>query len=217
MLEKELQRQGMTALNLDKVAADAGYGRLNDFLADLGRGKIGPKQLGIALHGKEMVQPPLAPEKTLVPHPPRASAKDSVLIVGVDKLLTVPAKCCKPVPPDPIIGFVTRGRGVSVHRAACSNVKRLDPKRRVAAEWGQAEGVTFAVEIDVEAIDRTGLLRDISEVLSREHINVTATNSLSSKLAARMRFTLEVSNLDQLKRTLAMIREVRGVTRAIRR
>jgi GTP pyrophosphokinase len=135
----------------------------------------------------------------------------------VDKLLTVPAKCCKPVPPDPIIGFVTRGRGVSVHRAACSNVKRLDPKRRVAAEWGQAEGVTFAVEIDVEAIDRTGLLRDISEVLSREHINVTATNSLSSKLAARMRFTLEVSNLDQLKRTLAMIREVRGVTRAIRR
>jgi GTP pyrophosphokinase len=217
MLEKELQRQGMTALNLDKVAADAGYGRLNDFLADLGRGKIGPKQLGIALHGKEMVQPPLAPEKTLVPHRPRASAKDSVLIVGVDKLLTVPAKCCKPVPPDPIIGFVTRGRGVSVHRAACSNVKRLDPKRRVAAEWGQAEGVTFAVEIDVEAIDRTGLLRDISEVLSREHINVTATNSLSSKLAARMRFTLEVSNLDQLKRTLAMIREVRGVTRAIRR
>jgi GTP pyrophosphokinase len=152
-----------------------------------------------------------------VPHPPRASAKDSVLIVGVDKLLTVPAKCCKPVPPDPIIGFVTRGRGVSVHRAACGNVKRLDPKRRVSAEWGQADGVTFAVEIDVEAIDRTGLLRDISEVLSREHINVTATNSLSSKLAARMRFTLEVSNLDQLRRTLAMIREVRGITRAIRR
>jgi GTP pyrophosphokinase len=217
LLEKELQRHGMTALNLDKVAADAGYGKLNDFLADLGRGKIGPKQLGIALQGKELSQPSPAPEKTVVPRRPRANAKDSVLIVGVDKLLTVPAKCCKPVPPDPIIGFVTRGRGVSVHRAACTNVKRLDPKRRVSAEWGQAGGETFAVEIDVEAIDRTGLLRDISEVLSRERINVTATNSLSSKLAARMRFTLEVGNLDQLKRTLAMIREIRGVTRAIRR
>jgi GTP pyrophosphokinase len=135
----------------------------------------------------------------------------------VDRLLTMPAKCCKPVPPDPIIGFVTRGRGVSVHRATCANLKRLDPERRVPAEWGEAEGVTFAVEIDVEAIDRTGLLRDISEVLSRERINVTATNSLSSEFAARMRFTLEVGNLDQLKRVLAMIREVRGVTRAVRR
>jgi GTP pyrophosphokinase len=112
---------------------------------------------------------------------------------------------------------VTRGRGVSVHRATCVNVKRLDPERRVAAEWGQAEGLTFAVEIEIEAIDRTGLLRDISEVLSRERINVTATRSLSSKFAARMCFTLEVGNLDQLKRVLAMIREVRGVTRAIRR
>jgi GTP pyrophosphokinase len=217
LLEKELQRHGMTALNLDQIAEDAGYGKLNDFLADLGRGKIGPKQLGTVLGAESMPQPSPAPEKTLVTHRARASAKDSVLIVGVDKLLTSPAKCCKPVPPDPIIGFVTRGRGVSVHRATCANVKRLDPKRRVPAEWGKAEGVTFAVEIDVEAIDRTGLLRDISEVLSRERINVTATNSLSSKFAARMRFTLEVGNLDQLKRVLAMIREVRGVTRAVRR
>ncbi|HET6491382.1 MAG TPA: bifunctional (p)ppGpp synthetase/guanosine-3',5'-bis(diphosphate) 3'-pyrophosphohydrolase [Burkholderiales bacterium] len=217
LLDKELQRHGMTALNLDQIAGNAGYGKLNDFLADLGRGKIGPKQLGIALHAEERVEPSPAADKTLVTRRPRAIARDSVLIVGVDKLLTAPAKCCKPVPPDPIIGFVTRGRGVSVHRATCVNVKRLDPERRVAAEWGQAEGLTFAAEIEVEAIDRTGLLRDISEVLSRERINVTATRSLSSKFAARMCFTLEVGNLDQLKRVLAMIREVRGVTRAIRR
>ena len=82
---------------------------------------------------------------------------------------------------------------------------------------GRAEGVTFPVEIEVEAIDRTGLLRDISEVLSRERINVTATNSLSAHLAARMRFTLEASDGVQLKRVLALIREVRGVTRAARR
>jgi len=214
-LDRALQRHGMTAINLDKLAADAGYAKLNDFLADLGNGKIGPKQLDQALHPDAAVEAP--PDKPLVTHRARAAAKDSVLIVGVDKLLTQPARCCKPVPPDPIVGFVTRGRGVSVHRASCANVKRLDARRKVPAEWGRAEGVTFAVDIEIEALDRTGLLRDISEVLSRERINVTATQSASSNLAARMRFTVEVSDGAQLKRALAMIREVRGVLRAARR
>jgi len=215
VLDKELQRHGMTAMNLDRLAADAGYAKLNDFLADLGNGKIGARQLGSALHPGGVPAP--APEKTRVTQRARGPSKDSVLIVGVDKLLTLPARCCKPVPPDPIIGFVTRGRGVSVHRASCANLKRLDAKRRVPAEWGRAEGVTFPAEIEIEAIDRTGLLRDISDILSRERINVTATNSLSSQLAARMRFTLEVTDGAQLKRVLAMIREVRGVMSAVRR
>jgi GTP pyrophosphokinase len=129
----------------------------------------------------------------------------------------VPAKCCKPAPPEPIIGFVTRGRGISVHRADCASVRRLDPERRVTAEWGDAAGATFPVDIEVEAVDRTGLLRDISEVLSRERINVAATNTASRDLSARMRFTLEVANLEQLQRALQLIREVRGVMRAARR
>ena len=216
LLDKELQRHGMTTLNLDKVAADAGYGKLNDFLADLGNGKIGARQLSGVLRPGEALSPPMA-EDVLITRRSRARTKDSVLVVGVDKLLTVPARCCKPVPPDSIVGFVTRGRGVSVHRANCANVKRLDARRRVPAEWGRAEGVTFPVEIEIEAIDRTGLLRDISDVLSRERINVTATNSSSSKLAARMRFTLEVTDGAQLKRVLGLIREVRGVMQARRR
>jgi GTP pyrophosphokinase len=216
LLEKELQRQGMTAVSFDRLAADAGYAATNDFLADLGTGKIGPKQLGIALHPE---QPATVPgrEPALVTHRARPVARDSVLIVGVDRLLTLPARCCKPLPPDAIVGFVTRGRGVSVHRANCANLRRLDAQRLVPAEWGRAEGVTFPVEIEVEAIDRTGLLRDISEVLSRERINVTATRSLSADLAARMRFTLEVSDGGQLKRVLALIREVRGIAWAARR
>jgi GTP pyrophosphokinase len=216
LLEKELQRRGMTAVSFDRLAADAGYAKLNHFLAELGTGTVGPRQLASLLHPDDAPVAPAA-EKAVITHTARAVSKDSVLIVGVDKLLTQPAKCCKPVPPDPIIGFVTRGRGVSVHRANCSNVGRLDPARRVPAEWGRAEGVTFAVEVEVEALDRTGLLRDISEVLSRERINVTATNSLSANLAARMRFTLEVTDGGQLKRVLALIREVRGVIRAVRR
>ncbi len=140
-----------------------------------------------------------------------------MLVVGVDRLLTVPAKCCKPAPPEPIVGFVTRGRGVSVHRADCANLKRLDPERRVTAEWGDARGATFPMEIGVEAVDRTGLLRDISEVLSRERINVTATSTATVNHVARMRFTVEVSDIPQLQRALGLIREVKGVVSASRR
>jgi GTP pyrophosphokinase len=215
LLERELQRHGKSALNVERLAGTFGHSTASDFLADIGRGDIGPKQLHDALAGDAAPPPPAAP--SLVPRKPRSAGEGGVLVVGVDKLLTVPAKCCKPAPQEPIIGFVTRGRGVTVHRANCANVKRLDPERRVPAEWGAAEGATFPVDIEIDAIDRTGLLRDISEVLSRERINVTATKSSSSDLAARLRFTLEVRDLDQLRRVLDMLREVRGVTRALRR
>ena len=216
MLEKELQRHGMTALNLDKLAETEGYAKLDDFLADIARGDVGPKRLQDAL------RPAPAPVIEALPVPRKARARATgagggVLVVGVDKLLTVPAKCCKPAPPEAIIGFVSRGRGVTVHRANCSNVKRLDPQRMVTAEWGAATGATFPVEIEIEALDRTGLLRDISEVFTRERANVTATNTLTKDMLARMRFTLEIANLDLLKRVLAMVREVKGVIRAARR
>ena len=214
LLERELQRHGKTALNIERLAGTFGHSTASDFLADIGRGDIGPKQLHDALAGE--APPPDVP--ALVPRKPRSAGEGGVLVVGVDKLLTVPAKCCKPAPPEPIIGFVTRGRGVTVHRANCGNVRRLDPERRVPAQWGAAaEGATFPVDIEIDAIDRTGLLRDISEVLSRERINVTATRSLSSDLTARLRFTLEIRDLDQLQRVLGALREVRGVTRALRR
>jgi GTP pyrophosphokinase len=215
ILEKELQRHGLTALNLDKLAADMGYVRLNDLLSEIGRGEIGPKQLQDAL------KPPPAEEPDELVQPlarkSRAAGKSSVLVVGMDKLLTLPAKCCKPAPPDAIVGFVTRGRGVSVHRANCINVKRLDPERCVSAEWGDSAGATFPAEIMVEAIDRTGLLRDISEVLTRERVNVTATSTQTTAHVARMRFTLEIENVEQLRRVLALVRDVRGVMSAGRR
>jgi len=217
LLDKELQRHGKTGLNLDRLAEEFGRSKLSDFLVDLGRGEIGPKQLRDALRSEGEAQPAPAADAPLVIRKSRAETKGSILVVGVDKLLTAPAKCCKPLPPDPIVGFVTRGRGVTVHRADCSNVKRLDAQRRVTAEWGGASQATFPVDIEIEAVDRTGLLRDISDVLSRDKINVTATRSASSDLTARMRFTLEVSDLGQLRRILGLIREVRGVVRAVRK
>jgi GTP pyrophosphokinase len=213
LLERELQRHGMTALNLDRLAEEQGYDKLADFLAEIGRGGFGPKRLQDALRP----QPSAAPEpEALVTRKPRAGG-GGVLVVGVDRLLTVPAKCCRPAPPEPIVGFVSRGRGVTVHRATCANVKRLDGERLVPAEWGAAGGSTFPVELELEALDRTGLLRDVSEVFTRERANVIATNTSTRDMLARMRFTVEIANLDQVNRVLAMLREVKGVLRAERR
>ena len=217
VLEKELQRSGMSKLNLDQLAADMGFDKLNDLLSGLGRGEVGPKALHDAVTQDGQETPAVTTADAGIVTRKSQRAGGGVLVVGVDKLLTTPAKCCRPVPPDPIAGFVTRGRGVSVHRANCANLARLDPDRRIAAEWGAPGTTTFPVEIVVDAVDRTGLLRDISEVLSRERINVTATRSTSADLSARMRFTVEILDLDQLQRILALIREVRGVLGAVRR
>jgi GTP pyrophosphokinase len=211
-----MSRRGARCFNLDRLAAELGYARLPDFLVEIARGAIGPKQLQDAL--KPPPEPAPADElASAVARKPSARGGTGVLVVGVDKLLTAPAKCCKPAPPDPIVGFVTRGRGITVHRADCSNVKRLADERRVAAEWGRPSGATFPVDIAVEAVDRTGLLRDISEVLLRERINVSGTSTLTRAHVANMRFTLEVMHIDQLERVLSQVREIPGVLSASRR
>jgi GTP pyrophosphokinase len=215
VLDKELQRRGLTRLNLDQLAESMGFTRLEDLLAGIGKGEVGPKVLSDALTQDGPAEPPRS-DSLPVSRRPR-SGGGGVLIVGVDKLLTATAKCCRPAPPEAIVGFVTRGRGVTVHRADCPALARLDPERHIAAEWGGAADATFPAEIVVDAADRTGLLRDISEVLSRERVNVTATRTQSSDLSARMRFTVEIRDLAQLNHVLALVREVKGVFRAERK
>ncbi|HKU72209.1 MAG TPA: bifunctional (p)ppGpp synthetase/guanosine-3',5'-bis(diphosphate) 3'-pyrophosphohydrolase [Burkholderiales bacterium] len=222
VVEKELRRQGMTALGLDKLATKLGFAKADDLLADVGRGEIGGRQLEQAIHAFDpRAEAPAAEPRETAPAAPRkgqsSASKGAVLVVGVDRLLTVPAKCCKPVPPDAIVGFVTRGRGVSIHRANCASLKRLDTKRRVTAEWGQAEGGAFPVDIEVVAARRTGLLRDISEVLAREKNRIVGSRAVEEDSAVRLRYTIEVANIGQLARVLAVLREVRGVARAARR
>jgi len=214
IVDRELQRQGMTRLNLETLAKQFAFDKIDDFLAEVGRGEIGPRQLQNGLVPAETVTT-VAEEAPIVR---KARAQPGgILVVGVDKLLTVPARCCKPAPPDPIIGFVSRGRGVTIHRRGCLNVPRLSAERLVDAEWGKSPLATFPVDVMIDAGDRTGLLRDITEILSREHINVTATNSVSRSTSARMLLTVEVPNLGQLERVLALIRAVPGVARAARR
>ncbi|MFZ2909632.1 MAG: ACT domain-containing protein, partial [Candidatus Desulfobacillus denitrificans] len=160
------------------------------------------------------------PEPVIQTRRSKAGASGSrVLIVGVDKLLTQLGRCCKPAPPDAIAGFVTRGKGVSIHRVECTNFRNIsarNPERVIGAEWGGGAEALYPVDIVVEAQDRQGLLRDISEVLSREKINVTAVRTQSKQGAARMSFTIEVSGVAQLQRALKLIGDIGGVEHASR-
>jgi len=223
-VERELQRAGMTALNLEAVASEAGFAKVDDFFAAVSRGELNTRQIQQAFHG--VAKPGEAPaaaaaDASIVARQSKAAGSGSgILIVGVDRLMTGLARCCKPAPPDPITGFVTRGKGISIHRQSCSNFARMkekQPERLITAEWGSPRDEVFPVDVVVEAMDRQGLLRDISEVLSREKINVTAVNTLSKNLQARMSFTLEVRGIEHLKRALSLVQDVPGVLSAGRR
>jgi len=223
VVEKELQRQGVTGLNLEKLAAALGYSKVDDFLAETGRGDLRPRQLqeavrALGIPGHVTVAEHYDSAALTAPHRRYTSAdRGGILVVGVDRLLTVPARCCKPVPPEPIVGFVTRGRGVSVHRASCLNVGRLDSARLVPAQWGQAAGLAFAVDIELEAGSRPALARDVSEALARDKVRILASKLTPRGTEMRMRITLEVSDLEQLRRVLRQLRDVPGVARAARR
>lgn len=224
VVEKELQRLGKTAANLEELAQQLGFEKADDLFIALGREAIRPRQIADALG----LAPPVElidPETTLVTRSSSASsvargARSGVLVVGVDALMTQLARCCRPAPPDPIVGFVTRGRGVSIHRLSCSNLSamlRRAPERSIEVTWGQGSDALYPVDILVLANDRQGLLRDISEVLSREKINVTGVNTQSERGQARMLFTAEISSTQHLQRALALIRDVAGVVEVRRK
>ena len=224
MVERELARLGLTALKLDAVAAKAGFDKTEEFFAAYARDDINSKTVQAAIHAVAAPAAPLAApvaEAAVETRASRAGGSGSgILVVGVDRLMTGLARCCKPAPPDPIVGFITRGKGVTIHRAACSNVARIretQGERLIEANWGTARDEVFPVDIVVEAMDRQGLLRDISEILSREKINVTGAKTMTRNLHSRMAFTVEVAGLDSLKRALGYLREVPGVLAAGRR
>jgi GTP pyrophosphokinase len=176
-----------------------------------------------ALHDPGDAPPPQ--EDTAVVNKSRASsveqgAKSGVLVVGTEGMLTMLAKCCKPAPPDPIVGFVTRGKGVSIHRASCKNFGEMAskaPERVIETEWGRTgQDTVYPIDIFILAQDRQGLLRDISEVLAREKINVIGVNTQTTKGSARMVFTAEIGVTGQLQKALSAIGEVAGVLEARR-
>jgi GTP pyrophosphokinase len=214
ILEKDLQRLGKTGQNLEELASRLEFANVNELFAALGRGEVTPRQMQSAVLGEAVA------EERLPGHPatpPATAAPSGILIVGVDKLLTVLARCCKPAPPDRIVGFVTRGRGVTVHRADCRNVARLPQERLFAADWGRTGTSKFPVDIEVVAGSHPALMRDILDVFTREKVRVASSTSHSQDLSARMTFTLEVEGLPQLTRLLAAVRDISGVESARRK
>ena len=154
--------------------------------------------------------------------PPRSRRRKSVTgvrVKGIDDLLVRLARCCNPVPGDPIVGFVTRGRGVSVHRADCPNAKELltTPERIIEVEWDSDATTTYQVEILHRGARRTGLLRDVTTALAEAGVNVLSANIATDKQGiATMRFLFELGNMEQLGAVLGRVRALDGVFAADR-
>ncbi len=223
-VNREMQRDGHSQANVGGLAERLGFKNAEALYLAAGRGEIGPRAVQVALREAD-VPPVVADEPEIVVSRSRSGDNsDKVLIVGVGKLLTSLSRCCKPAPPDAIEGFVTRGRGVSIHRVDCHDFKTLlkrHPERVISAEWGgqayNSKQAVYPVDIAVQATDRQGLLRDISDVLSREKLNVIAVNTLTKKNTAYMNFTMEVGGVVQLQRAITLIRDVPGVFDAQRK
>ena len=216
-ISRELQREGQTQANIEDLGQKLGFKGADELYLAAGRGELHTRQLQIALRGSAETVPA---EPEFHTRRSKAGGSGGILLVGVDKLMTSLGSCCKPAPPDAISGFVTRGKGVSIHRVECVNYRNMaarNPERVISAEWGAGKiDALYAVNLFVDASDRQGLLRDISEVLSREKINVTAVKTLSRANEARMSFTVELTGVPQLQRILTLIREVPGVAAAWR-
>ena len=223
-VEKLLQREGKTAVRLEDLASQLGFKSADHLFEVVGKDEFSLRNIETLLRPPE---PAPGPDDGVLIKKARGSEKSGkggVLVVGVSSLMTQLAKCCKPAPPDAIRGFVTRGHGVSVHRGDCSNFRTMaakDGERVIDVEWGVAkkgaDAPVYAVDVAVEAADRQGLLRDISDVFAREKMNVIGVQTQSIKGTAWMTFTVEIADAARLTQVLGLVTAVIGVRSARRR
>lgn len=220
MLEKELTRLGLKDVNIDKLTQQLKFNKTSDMMAALGRGEVKTTHIANALHDYLSPQKKKEPEIKLR-QTPVEKGKSDIQVQGVGNLMTQMANCCKPLPGDDIVGFITQGRGVSIHRRDCPNILHAlnnDDQHLIEVSWGGPEQDVYSVDIQIIAYDRKGLLHDITALLSNEKINVTAVNtkSDSSTHEAKMRLSLEIENLARLSKLLARINELPNVHQARR-
>ena len=221
-LEREFQRLGLNDVNYEKLSERFQHDRVDDFLAALGRGEIKPAQI---LHAVQEWAEPSLRETRPVPAPRTPGARKpptGVSIQGVGNLLTRMAKCCNPLPGDAIVGFITRGQGITVHRQDCPNALRHHhehDERLIEVSWGVATGQTYAVEVEIIAHQRPGLLRDITGLLANENINAVSVHTQTDKQehVAHTILTLEIPNVEALSRILALIDRIPNVMTVRRR
>ncbi len=225
-VEKLLQREGKTAMKLDDLAARLGFRNAEALFEVVGKDEFSLRNIETLLRPAE---PALQADEIISLRRPRAEGapKGGVLVVGVESLLTSLARCCRPAPPDAIGGYVTRGKGVAIHRTDCSNFRQMaakTPERVISVAWGAPRGdkpALYPVDVLVEAADRSGLLRDISEVFAKDKMNVTGVNTQTVKDArggtAWMTFTVEVADSAKLSQVLSAVSRIAGIRSARRK
>jgi len=226
-LEREARRLGVSLAKtaraeLERVAGEYGYAKLEDLYAALGYGRCSPRKIlqKIAPEGAAPAEPPPAAEAPAPAPPPApapAEAADLVLRVrDLDDLLIYRAKCCNPIPGEPIVGYITRGKGVAVHSTACANVQNLmyEVERRIDVEWGRSTGHPFPVKLVVHIEDRPGMLNQLTTILSNENINIRtleARGEAAHEEGGVVDMTIDVRDKKQLERLLGAMRRVAGV------
>ncbi|WP_332749436.1 RelA/SpoT family protein [Hydrogenophaga sp.] len=225
-VEKLLQREGKTALKLDDLAIAMGLASAQELFEQVGKDELSLRAIEQHLRPPEVAAPDEMPVWLKKPRKNSGASAGGVLVVGVDSLMTQLAKCCKPAPPDEIGGFVTRGKGVSIHRVDCTDfahLQRKTPDRVIEVQWSGQTGAgrdgqaaVYPVDVGIEAQDRQGLLRDISDVFAREKMNVIGVQTQSVRGVAWMTFTIEVADARQVARAMAVVGDVPGV-RVVRR
>lgn len=205
VIDRELRRVNISQPDINKILRHFKVQTEEEWQAKVGRGDITTGQLSSAFsqlfHDDVEKQIPLKPKAR---KPDTKKSSQSVSVSGVGNLLTTIATCCKPVPGDDIVGFITRGKGISVHRQDCKNILNLDDEKKdhlIPVEWSDETHQTFAISLIIQAIDRTGLLRDITSVLSDFKVNVIAVQTLSNKdtQMADMKIQIEIEDLEQLQ------------------
>jgi GTP pyrophosphokinase len=214
ILERELRRLGLTDLDIDKLAADFDYHTTDDFYVNIGTGDL---SLG---HVINTISENLKKQTDVLEVKPSGEVKEfhanEVAVLGLKGILTTFAKCCHPAPGDQIVGYITRGRGATIHRQDCPNILRMkDRERIVKVTWGEPQS-TFPVDIQIKAYDRQGLMGDISAILSNENVNLKDIKLNVTHNLATIILILEVSDIVQLSRVLTLIENLPNVMEAHR-
>ncbi|KZZ72858.1 hypothetical protein A3766_20985 [Oleiphilus sp. HI0132] len=224
LLEDELKRLSIGDIHYSELVEQTQFNKVDDLFAAIGAGDVKPTH--IANVAQKILQPKEQQLDLRLGAPQQKAAnsagRDDIKIKGVGRLLTTMAKCCQPVPGDPITGYITVGRGVSIHRQDCMNLLQLEdlePNRIIEVSWGYEADAAYGVGIEIQAYDREGLLRDITIVLANEKVNVTGVNSYSDpqENIATITIAMDVSSLASLGQALAKIKQLPNIIDARRK
>ncbi|HEX5943177.1 MAG TPA: bifunctional (p)ppGpp synthetase/guanosine-3',5'-bis(diphosphate) 3'-pyrophosphohydrolase [Anaerolineales bacterium] len=212
-LERELQRLGITNTNFEKMARELGFKIPEEMFIALGNGDLSVNRVIKQLSDIEETADIL---EVTVPSQEIKPSTDAVEVVGLKGLLSTIARCCNPMPGDQIVGYITRGRGATIHRQDCPNILRQkDTERLLQVDWGKVER-TFPVHITVKAYDRQGLMGDISTLLQGEGVNIADVSVNYNRTVADIKLVIEIRDLAQLSRVLTRIESLPNVLEALR-